>query len=368
MKRVLFMIPNLGHGGAEKVLVNLVNHMDKNKFDITVMTLYDEGVNKSSLSSEIRYLSCFKRSFLGVAHLLKLVSPEKLYSWFVKDEYDIVISYLEGQTARIVSGCKNPNTKLVSWIHCTMNKSSDLSVLFRNLNEAIDSYGSMDTMVFVSEDVKDSFLNVSKYSGTTRVLYNTLDSSKIKELSNHPLYYEIKKDKFNLIGVGSLKEVKGFLRLLHVVRKLNDLYPVHLYILGEGPQRNELETYISKHELNSTVTLIGYDENPYKHVSKCDLFVCSSYSEGFSTAATEALIVGTPVCTVEVSGMNEMLGKDSEYGLIVENNEDALFDGIKKLIEDKELYCHYREKAVERGQFFSSEETVKAVEEMLLNL
>ena len=62
------MIPNLGHGGAEKVLVNLVNHMDKEKFDITVMALYDGGVNKAFLSTDVKYKACFKRGHLQRRH------------------------------------------------------------------------------------------------------------------------------------------------------------------------------------------------------------------------------------------------------------------------------------------------------------
>ena len=98
------------------------------------------------------------------------------------------------------------------------------------------------------------------------------------------------------------------------------------------------------------------------------MFVCASYAEGFSTAATEALIVGTPVCTVEVSGMKEMLGENNEWGIVTENDEEALYQGIKRLLDDPELLTHYKEKAAERGRTFSTENTVKAVEEMLLSL
>lgn len=79
MIKILFMIPNLGHGGAERVLVNLVNNMDRSKFNVTVMTLYDEGVHRDTLASHISYQTCFKRSFSGVAHILKLFSPRFLY-------------------------------------------------------------------------------------------------------------------------------------------------------------------------------------------------------------------------------------------------------------------------------------------------
>ena len=121
-------------------------------------------------------------------------------------------------------------------------------------------------------------------------------------------------------------------------------------------------------KLSDSFTFLGYDTNPYKYVSKSDLFVCSSLREGFSTAATEALIVGTPVCTVEVSGMKEMLGKNNEYGVITENNEDALFEGIKELLDSPDTLAHYREKAEERGRSFSTDVTVKAVEKMLEEL
>ena len=93
--------------------------------------------------------------------------------------------------------------------------------------------------------------------------------------------------------------------------------------------------------------------------------MCASFSEGFSTAATEALIVGTPVCTVEVSGMREMLGDHSEYGIVTENTEEALHQGIRTLLDDPALLAHYARQAERRGRDFRTEETVRAVEEML---
>jgi glycosyltransferase involved in cell wall biosynthesis len=162
---------------------------------------------------------------------------------------------------------------------------------------------------------------------------------------------------------------KGFDRLLRIHKRLcEDKYPVHTYILGEGSERSKLETYITENGLTDSVTLLGYQTNPYKYVSKCDIFACTSYSEGFSTAATEALIVGTPVVTTLVSGMKEMLGENNEYGIVTENNEEALYEGIKYLLDNPDKLAYYKEKALERGKTFSTENTVKAVEDMLLRL
>lgn len=118
-------------------------------------------------------------------------------------------------------------------------------------------------------------------------------------------------------------------------------------------------------KLEDTYHLIGFRDNPYKYVAKCDLFVCSSYREGFSTAVTESLVVGTPVVSTLCSGAQELLGYNNEYGLIVENSEEGIYKGLKKLLEDKELLEYYKKKAAERGSFFSKEKTVAAVEKML---
>ena len=96
--------------------------------------------------------------------------------------------------------------------------------------------------------------------------------------------------------------------------------------------------------------------------------MCASFAEGFSTAATEALIVGTPVVTVEVSGMKEMLGENNEYGIVTENDEQALYEGIKKMLTTPGMLEDYAKRAEERGKYFSTENTVKAVENMLESL
>ena len=366
MIKVLFLIHDLEVGGAEKVLVNLVNNMDKSRFYVTVMTLFDVGVNKQFLSKDVTYKSCFKKPIRGNSHLLKLLSPKNLYKWLIKDEYDIVVSYLEGPTARIVGGAPD-NVKVVSWIHSTIHNENEFKKSFRTLGEAVKCYNKADLMAFVSNSVKDAFVLHSK-TNNNLVLYNVNNSSEIISLSKESVD-NISDDFFNICCVGKLTQVKGFERMLKIQSRLsNDNYKVHLHIFGVGELRDELTTLCTSYNISNSVTFWGYQTNPYKYINKCDLFVCSSYSEGFSTAATEALIVGTPVCTVEVSGMKEMLGDNNEYGIVVPNNDEDLCKAIKSLIDSPELLNHYKEKAKERGKDFCTEETVKAVEQMLTKL
>ena len=370
MKKILFLIHDLGAGGAEKVLVNLVNNMDSEKFNITVMALFGGGVNEQYLKPCIRYIKCFPKEFRGNSHIMKLFSPAFLHKYFIKDKYDIEISYLEGPAARIISGCPDENTKLVSWIHCTMPEMSEIASSFRSKNEARACYNRFHKNVFVSDSARKAFLGACAPDGESIVLYNTNPTDIIVEKSRETAEdCDFPETVFKLCSVGKLMPVKGFERLISVHKRLiDDGFPIHTYILGEGGERTKLETQILENDISDSVTLLGYKTNPYKYVSKCDLFVCSSYSEGFSTAATEALIVGTPVCTAEVSGMKEMLGENDEYGVVTENNEEALYEGVKRLISDSSLLAHYREKTAERACIFNTSETVKAVENMLISL
>lgn len=369
MKKILFLIHDLGHGGAEKVLVNLVNNMDKSKFDITVLALFGGGVNEQFLAPHIHYQVIFKKVFPGNSHVMKLFPNWLLHKWFVKEHYDIEIAYLEGPAVRIVSGCTDKNTRLVNWIHCTMRNSKEFAVGFRNVREALECNKRFLCTVFVSKEVKNAF---EKYCDGIdgRVLYNTNESDKILKLADESIEKDVlKQGEIKLISVGKIEEVKGFDRLARIHKKLrDDRYPIHTYVLGEGSKKDEITAYLEKENLQDTFTFLGYQVNPYKYIKQCDLFVCSSYSEGFSTAATEALIVGTPVITTFVSGMEEMLGENNEWGIVTENNEDSLYCGIKNLLDNPDLFAHYKEKAAARGKTFSTQKTVEAVEMMLMNL
>ena len=367
MTKILFLIHDLGQGGAEKVLVNLVNNMDPEKFDISVTALFGGGVNEQFLKDHIRYRAIYPKAFPGNSHVMKLLTPRQLHKLYVKEHYDIEVAYLEGPPSRIISGCSDSNTKTVTWIHCTMKNEREFALGFRSFDEAKRCYGRFDQSVFVSRDVMEAFAAFCP-SDTMTVCYNTNETAKMLELCREEVESDLfRADEVHLIGTGKLTPVKGFDRLVRIHGRLRcEGYPVHTWILGIGEEEQKLRTLIREQKVEDSFTLLGYQTNPYKYVAKCDLFVCSSHSEGFSTAATEALIVGTPVCTVEVSGMKEMLGEHNEWGLVTDNDEESLYEGIRSLLDDPDKLAHYQRQAEIRGKSFSTENTVKAVEEMLL--
>lgn len=367
MRKILFLIPSLAGGGAEKVLVNMVNHLDREKYDITVQCLFDVGVNKQYLASHIRYKYVFKKIIRGNTYLFKLFSPKFLFKKMVKDDYDIVVSYFQSPTTRIVAGCPNPNTKLVQWVHNEFHDRKKITFCYRSDSECIELQKRYDANVYVANTVKEIYLGTFPELRENReniVLYNVVEADVIRELSLEKVTEQEKfTHKVTLVSVGRMVPQKSFDRLLRVTRMLkNDGFDFGLILLGTGELEDKLKEQSRELKLEDTVSFLGYQTNPYKYVKNADLFVCSSLHEGFCTAVTESLIVGTPVITTMCSGMEELLGKNHEYGIIVDNGEDALYEGVRELLQDEEKLSTYSAKAAERGKQFDTEQTVTDIE------
>ncbi len=368
-KSILFLIPTLGGGGAERVLVNLVNNMDREKYDITVQTLFDVGINRGLLKKHVTYIPGLRWQMPGNTKLMKLLSPEKLFRLLIRKKYDVIVSYLEGPTARIVSGCPDPDTKLICWIHVEQHTREAAAHSFRSYEEAEACYSCFHQVVYVAQSVKQDFESIVSLPKPGIVLYNTNETDKIVHMGTEEITDLSFSDEINVFSVGRLRPEKGYDRLIKVHRALLDRgLKHHIYILGEGDELESLQRLIAENQVQDTFHLLGFLENPYKYVAKADLFVCSSRREGFSTAVTEALILGIPVVSTLCSGAEELLGAENEYGIVTENSEEGVFEGMKQILEDADLLAYYKEKAHQRGPYFSKEASVHAVEEMINNL
>lgn len=370
-KKILFLIPTLMNGGAERVLVNLVNNLDYDLFDVSVKTVMDVGRYKESLNERVHYSFIFPKLFRGTSYYFLLFSPTYLFNKYIGDQYDIVVSYLEGMTSRIVSGCSNPRTRIISWIHIELLNRNAFRKDFRSLNEAIRCYSKFNKIICVSHNVKECFDNISGLRDKTEVLYNTNDTRDIQKRKSDDVHdVMFSKDKtLNICSVAKIAWSKGYDRLARIHKRLMDEgIKNHVYIIGVGPEQKKLEFFLRANKLTDSFTFLGYKENPYKYLSRCDLYICSSRREGFSTAVTEALVIGLPVVSTRCSGAEELLGSNNEFGIVTDNDEESLYIGVKEMITTEGLINKYQRLAAERGRKFSTELTVEAVSKMLLNL
>lgn len=368
-KRILFLIPTLMHGGAEKVLVNLVNNLDKEKYEVTLQSLFDCGVNKKFLKNTVSYKSNFKKIYRGSTWIMKAFSPKMLYKNLIKEKYDIIISFLEGPTARILAGCLFEDTKKIAWIHIEQKDKKTFSRSFRNYEEAIKIYNQFDRIVCVAETVKKDFESLCSYKGQVDVLYNVNDTDNIVLKSEEEVTdYIFKSDVPIFCSVAKVTKTKGYERLVNVHKRLIDEgYRHKIIIIGTGEEEEKINQKILEEDLQDSFVLLGFKENPYKYMKRCDGYICSSFREGFSTAVTEALVLGIPCVSTNCSGAKELLGEKNEYGIVVENSECGLYEGIKELLDEPKR-LRLKKQCKERGKQFSTKHAMKKVEELLDSL
>ena len=366
-KKILFFHFDLGVGGAEKVLINLLNNLDPKKYDITLLLLFNHGVrlNGRAPHIELRYVFNFK-PFRGISNILKMFSPRLLHKWFVKDTYDIEIAYLEGNPTRIVGGCPNPDTKCYAWVHREFLNKAGLLHVYRSDKEMLKTYKRMDGIAFVSETARDVFMELSSiHDANLKVVNNVLELEHIIEASKAEATVD-SKVRVNFCSVGRLTAQKNFTRLFNVLGTLSNegINDWHLYLLGKGEEQEQLKQLIVKYNLENNISMLGFDSNPFRYVSKMDFFVCSSLYEGYSTAVTESIILHTPVITTDCSGMREIFG-DSGCGMIVENSENGLLDGLRRMLTEPKLVSQMKEQARERSKFFSKERCIQQFESFI---
>lgn len=368
MKRILFLMNTLTGGGAEKVLVDVVNNLDKSKFEVTLQTISDTGIYKDSVDGDVIYKTVIKSKNKLLYRIksnifLKKMSSKFFYKKFIEDNYDIEVAFLEGIPTKILAASSNPNK--FAWVHTDLYNYYGQTKMFNSVQENAECYKRFKKIFCVSQSAKEGFKKRFGFDENVEVLYNPVDEKNIRKKANELITETKLSDKFKIITVGRLTHPKGYDRLLRVHKRLQDEgFEYELWILGEGNERNKLEQYIQENNLSRSVKLLGFQSNPYKFMKKANLFVCSSRVEGFSTVATEAIILGLPVVTTDCSGMRELLG-ESQYGIIVSNDESGIYTGIKTMLTDKDKLSGYKRKAQIRGNQFSINETVKRIEEAL---
>ena len=377
-KKILFLIESLSGGGAEKILTIILNNINTNKFDVTLCCIVNTGQFLNDIPNNVayQYIIPNPKETNSLWSKLKYTLKYKLvYSWlplnwvyklWVPKGNDIEIAFVEGFSTKLLSKSSSKSKK-IAWLHTDFGYNHWTPIVFKNNRQEEVTYSKFNNVVCVSHVVKDSLLKIYPSLNNVIVKYNPINDILIRNMSTISSGIECRNvESLKLISVGRLAPQKGYDRLLPIIKRLYDNgHNISLTILGEGSERNKLEEYIAKNNLENIVSIPGFMPNPYSIIKEHDLFVCSSRAEGYSTAVTEALILGLPVITTDCSGMRELLGENNEYGVIVQNDEESLYNGIKKFLENKSYLEFYTTKAIERGKKFSLTSLMNEIEDIL---
>lgn len=155
-----------------------------------------------------------------------------------------------------------------------------------------------------------------------------------------------------IVTLGTLIPIKGYDRLLKVISKLKSDIDIELRIYGKGKDLQKLEHMAQDLNIEQHVKFAGFKQNPYPYLKQADIYVCSSYAEGFNTAITEALVLGKPVVSTECSGVKEQLGDNNEWGICCDNSEEGLYKSLKTMLTNDNM-TYYAKQAAIRGKDFS---------------
>lgn len=365
MIKILFFIENLGAGGAEKALSELVNHMDQSQFDITVQSVWPY-LGERILAPGIKYKSLYPVRNKLTESVYRLEAAKGLtYPLHMKDNYDIEVAFLEYGPTKILASSTNKKAKKYAWVHCDLSRA--LTDYVHTTCETFAEktykwYQKYDCVICVSETVKNSFDRIFNSAFRSEVLYNVVNDALIRHKAETAVP-GLSKRRLTMLAVGTMYPPKNYPRLLRTHENLLQAGIEHnLWILGDGVERPQIEQFIKDHALTGSVTLFGFQKNPFPYMKEADLIVCSSNYEGFSTVITEGTILGKPIVTTDCSGMKEILG-ESEYGLITENSDESFYEGVRQLLTDETLRAYYAAKAAERGKDFSMQKLVSQVEQ-----
>lgn len=375
MKKVLFILPSLGIGGLERVQVTIANKLVENGYDVTVMILEPADTMKDELDERVHFLYKPPKTHLGnripyIRHRFyddgmweTRATAKQLYQYYVGDErYDAEIAFFRGLPIKIISGSSNKDARRLAWVHNDFRKAIGYLNNFKSMQQVFEAYKSMNHIICVSDQAKCGFIEAIGDTGNLTTIYNMLPVEKICQNATEKPRIHVRKGRFHIALVGRLLDsAKGQKRMVSVVSRLRDEgKDISLVLVGGGPDEQALKQLIRHHHADGYITMVGSQRNPYPYIKEADLLVCASYFEGYNLTVAEALILGVPVLSTDCTGPNEILDY-GKYGMIVENSEAGLYNGLLELSDGSELLRKYKEKALLRQDFFDEEKILKQI-------
>ena len=354
MKNILFVVDEKRMGGVSVLLSDILNKIDIKKYKIDVLVLHDNGDYLNDLPKSINIIygtRFFNTVDYTLKEVLKSKSIAKIYSKLrliflmktkliknriikerkkiLKHQYDVEVAFKDGFTA--IFAAYGDSLKKYHWLH-TDYSMYDCTANYKSLFKEI--FPKFDKIIAISSSVLERFK--SKYEvNKTDVIFNIIDESKIITKSNET-EVEFDKDKLNLVSVGRFHNMKGYDRLIDVLHELdneNKLENVVTRLIGDGPDFELVKSKVKEYHLEDKVLIMGRMRNPFPYVKASDAFLMCSRYEPFGLVVLEALILKVPVISTDVASIREIMNEN--YGFIVDNSNEGLYNGILKAIDDK---------------------------------
>lgn len=365
-KRLLFIIDTLNCGGAEKSLISLLSLLDYTQYDVHLLIMDPErdpvsgfkiGVLEKYLPKNVNILnyglfgtSLFDRirKFLYYARLSPQLRLNRKRNgaeiqWKsahcdykpLEENYDVAIAYQQGVPTFFLA-TKVKARKKIAWIN------ADLYNLGFDMNYCHQFYEKIDTVVAVSETLKEKFSEKSPWlRSKLTCIYDIVYQDLIRKMSQVSIDDMSPVDgEFSIVTVGRLSLPKNHLLAVDAARILKENGRVFKwYFVGEGETRPTIERQIKEYELDEQVVLLGLKDNPYPYMAKADIYVQTSSHEGFCLTLAEARVLGRPIVSTNFDIVYDQI-IDGENGLISKMTPESVAGNVMRLMDDNTLRNH----------------------------
>lgn len=359
-KRVLFVNGHLNVGGVEKSLVDLVKVIDYDKYEVDLVLFEELGdyIDEIPKSVNIKFydltntygafLKCifsnlkpnkFKYAFIRIIFNLQRIFGVRMISLLkslFKDlgTYDCAIAYRIGICSEFVAYVVDAKKKITWWHHGSYDYNQKQT---KSIEQVYDKF---DYVVSVSQGCKNMILeNVNISPKKIVVIPNIIDFEGIQRKSLEKIEENLfDKDFVNIVSIGRLSPEKGMINCILSCKQLMDLgYKIKWFLIGDGVEYEKIKTEIEKNKLNDNVFLLGGKKNPYSYLRHADIYVHPSYVESMSITVLEAMCLDKPLVIAKSIGPSEFI-RDGENGLLVDTSVDGIVNGVKCLINNRDLY------------------------------
>ncbi len=324
-KRILLVIPSGQIGGSERVFLNLLKSLDRSKFDIHLIIVDPRGPLLGYVPKDVSiYVLGFDRvgkAVFRIAAVVRKIRPDVVFTSIGHMNLAALLikPLIPKRTKVFIRESNMPSQAFYG-----SAKYHLFLILYRFL------YSAADVIVCPGEGIKRELHERFKINRNKMIVIpNAVREKEIHaEMKESVRLFDAKK--LNLVASGSLTRQKGFDLLIKAISKLVKKRPEsHLTILGEGPDRQDLEAQIRRLGLSNKVSLAGFKDEPYPYFHQADLFVLSSRWEGLPNVVLESLCCGTPVIAFDCAGcVSEIFEDPSQGTLVTDGDVDALVKAI----------------------------------------
>lgn len=379
-KKILIRIGSLRHGGAEKVLATFLKNIPQHQYEIDLLLNLHSGKYLSEIPDWINIVYLHKgemittnrpqdipRKAARVIHEKVLKKfPNLLYKGKLKNkQYDIEFAAIHGMRDEIL-GSPLKSSKKIVWIH------NDLSEVKGYTNQEIRKFFGFDAIMVISEKIEQLFHSLARNEDEKPKIiriYNPLDTGEFLAKAEQPVInYTFDPSVPTFVSVGTVFPQKGFDRLLQVHKRLLDEGFKHkVLIIGDGYDFENIKKLKTELGVDETATMLGFTDNPYPYFKNADFYILSSRYEGFPTVLFEAITLKKKIISTEVSGAREMLN-NGELGLIVDNSEEGIYQGMKQALSHPEAFTRYENRLQDYEMPFNLENSVNKITSILNSL